>query len=228
MSPQSLHASIEINLQPKRRSRHKPHFGFWISTFLPNAETRPGNSSNNNNNSERFVLTVTVRGILGPVDVAIVINRQEPLCAAEQLPYAHVSSLHVVVVPGVSLVSRAVHYSGKLLRGAVTADHTHAAKQEDCMEVQSREQVLKVPCEHPFVHYNTMLWGSMSNILKCEMATSQVTLCPLTCDPLGPSSASRDSCCDVETSQLWRDCGGAEWTEGGAQRGHEDTAGWWK
>lgn len=168
---------------------------------------------------------MTVRGILGPVDVAIVINRQEPLCAAEQLPYAHVSSLHVVVVPGVSLVSRAVHYSGKLLRGAVTADHTHAAKQEDCMEAQSREQVLKVPCEHPFVHYNTMLWGSMSNILKCEMATSQVTLCPLTCDPLGPSSASRDSCCDVETSQLWRDCGGAEWTEGGAQRGHEETAG---
>lgn len=149
-----------------------------MSTFLPNAEACP------ENNSEKFILTVTVCGILGPVDVAIVIDGQEPLCAAEQLPYAHVSSLHVVVVPGVSLVSRAVHYSGELLWRAVTADHTHAAKQEDCMEVQSREHVLKVPCEHPFVHYNTMLWGSMSNILKCEMTTCASV--PQPSDPLPP------------------------------------------
>lgn len=149
-----------------------------MSTFLPNTEACPENKS------QRFALTVTVCGILGPVDVAIVIDGQEPLCAAEQLPYAHVSSLHVVVVPAVSLVSRAVHYSGEMLRRAVTADHTHAAQQEDCMEVQSREQVWKVPCEHPFVHYNTMLWGSMSNILKCEMATCASV--PQPSDPLPP------------------------------------------
>lgn len=135
-----------------------------------------------------FVLTVAVCGVLCPVDVAIVINRQEPLRAAEQLSYAHISSLHVVVVPGMSLVSRAVHDSGKLLWGAVTVDHTHTAKQEDRVEAQSREQVLKVPCQHPFVHYSAMQWGSMNNILKCEMAIcalslSQATLCPLTCDP---------------------------------------------
>lgn len=149
-----------------------------MSTFLPNAE------ASQENNSKKFVLTVAVCGILGAVDVAIVIDGQEPLCAAEQLPYAHVSSLHVVVVPGVSLVSGAVHYRGKLLRRAVTADHTHAAKQDDCVEVQSRQQVSKVPCEHPFVHYNTMLWGSMSNILKCEMLTCASV--PQPSDPLPP------------------------------------------
>lgn len=172
-----------------------------------------------------FVLTVAVCGILCPVDVAIVINRQEPLRTAEQLSYAHISSLHVVVVPGLSLVSRAVHDSGKLLWGAVTVDHTNTAKQEDRVEAQSREQVLKVPCQHPFVHYSTMQWGSMNNILKCEMAIcalslSQATLCPLTCDsgvPPGPGSSNTDSCCDVETGNLWRNCGGAGWAEGGAQ-----------
>lgn len=143
-----------------------------------------------------FVLTVAVCGVLCPVDVAIVINRQEPLRAAEQLSYAHISSLHVVVVPGMSLVSRAVHDSGKLLWGAVTVDHTHTAKQEDRVEAQSREQVLKVPCQHPFVHYSTMQWGSMNNILKCEMAIyvlslSQATLCPLTCDPRVVTPRSR-------------------------------------
>lgn len=198
-----------------------------MSTFLPNAEACPENKS------KKIVLTVTVCGILRPVDVAIVIDGQEPLCAAEQLPYAHVSSLHVVVVPGVSLVCRAVHDSGQLLRRAVTADHTHAAKQEDRMEVQSREQVLKVPCKHPFVHYNTMLWGSTSNMLKCEMCFCPSTERPaapwlVTPPSLRPSSSSRDSCGDVETRMLRRDCGGAVWLEGGTQRGHEDTAEWWK
>lgn len=112
---------------------------------------------------------MAVGGVLSPIDVAIVINSKEPLCAAKQLSDAHISSLHVVVVPGVALVSGAVHDGGKLLRSAVTVDHTHAAEQEDCMQVQSREQILKVPCQHPFAHYNTMQWGSMNNILKCEI-----------------------------------------------------------
>ncbi|TNN28788.1 hypothetical protein EYF80_061062 [Liparis tanakae] len=86
------------------------------------------------------VLTVAVGGVLSPVDVAQVIDGEEPLRAAEQLSDAHISSLHVVVVPGVALVSGAVHDGGELLWSAVTADHAHAAEQEDGVEVQSREQ----------------------------------------------------------------------------------------
>lgn len=36
------------------------------------------------------------------------------------------------------------------------------------MQVQSREQLLKVPCQPPFVHYHTMQWESMKIILKME------------------------------------------------------------
>lgn len=124
--------------------------------------------------------TVAIGGILSPVDGAIVINCQEPLRAAEQLSDAHISSLHVVVVPGVALVFGAVHDGGKLLWSAVTVDHTHAAEQEDGMQVQSREQILKVPCQHPFAHYNTMQWGSMNNILKCEIEICVLSLSPVT------------------------------------------------
>lgn len=117
---------------------------------------------------ERGVLTVAVGWILRPADVASVVDCQEPLRAAEQLTDTHISSLHVVVVPGVALVFGAVHDGGELLWRAVTVDHTHAAEQEDCMEVQSWDEMLKVPCQHPFAHYNTMQWGSVNNMLKCE------------------------------------------------------------
>lgn len=74
------------------------------------------------------ILTVAVGGILSPVDVAIVINRQEPLRATEQLSNTHISSLHVIIVPRVAIVLGAVHDGGKLLWSAVTVDNTHAAK----------------------------------------------------------------------------------------------------
>lgn len=99
---------------------------------------------------------MAVGGVLSPVDAAVVSDGEEPLRAAEQLPYAHVSSFHVVIVPGVPLVSGAVHDSGKLFRGAVAIGHAQTAEQENCMQVHSREQLLKVPCQPPFVHYHTM------------------------------------------------------------------------
>lgn len=125
--------------------------------------------------------TVAVGWVLSPIDVAKVINCEEPLRATEQLPNAHVPSLHVVIVPGVALVSGAVHNGSKLLWSAVTVDHTHTAKQEDCMQVQSREQILKVPCQHPFAHYSKMQWGSMNNILKCG-----IEICVLPLSPANP------------------------------------------
>lgn len=70
-------------------------------------------------------------------NVAKVINREEPLRAAEQLSNANISSLHVIIVPGVALVFRAVHDGSPLLGGAVTVDHTHAAKQKECVQVES-------------------------------------------------------------------------------------------
>lgn len=123
---------------------------------------------------------MAVGGILSPIDVAIVINGEEPLRAAEQLSDTHISSFHVVVVPGVTLVSGAVHDGGELLWGAVTVDHTHAAEQEDGVQVQSGEETWKVPCQHPFAHYNTMQWGSANNILKCEIEISALSLSPET------------------------------------------------
>lgn len=109
---------------------------------------------------------MAVGRILSPVDAAVVSDGEEPLRAAEQLPYAHVPSFHVVVVPGVPLVSGAVHDSGQLFRGAVTQDHMQTAQQENCVQVQSWEELLKVPCQHPFVHYHSMQWESMDNMLN--------------------------------------------------------------
>ena len=43
------------------------------------------------------------------------------------------------------------------------------------MQVESREQILKVPCQYPFAHYNTMQWGSMNNILKCEIESCVIS-----------------------------------------------------
>ena len=83
------------------------------------------------------MLTVAVGGVLRPIDIAVVIDGEEPLCAAEQLPDAHVASLHVVVVPGVALVFGAVHDGGQLLWSAVATGHTHTAKQEDHVHIQS-------------------------------------------------------------------------------------------
>lgn len=84
-----------------------------------------------------FSLTVAVGRILSPVDGAVVSDGEEPLCAAEQLSYAHISPFHVVVVPGVPLVSGAVHDSGQLFWGAVAIDHMQTAKQENRVQVQS-------------------------------------------------------------------------------------------
>lgn len=129
------------------------------------------------------------------------------MCAAEQLPYAHVSSFHVVVVPGVPLVSGAVHDSGQLFWSAVTINHMQTAKQENCVQVQSREQLLKVPCQHPFVHYHTMQWESMGNILK--MKTGALFLGPVkpltSCRVLSRSLFLQHQFL-VETGQLWRIC----------------------
>ena len=74
------------------------------------------------------ILTVAVGGILSPIDVAIVINRQEPLCATEQLSNTHISSLHVVIVPCVAIMFGTVHDGGKLLWSAITVDNTHTAE----------------------------------------------------------------------------------------------------
>lgn len=126
---------------------------------------------------------MAVGWILSPIDAAVVCDGEEPLRAAEQLPYAHVSSFHVVIVPGVPLVSGAVHDSGQLFRGAVTQDHMQTAKQENCVQVQSWEQLLKVPCQHPFVHYHTMQWESMDNILNKK-------ICALFFGPTKPLSSS--------------------------------------
>lgn len=124
-------------------------------------------------------LTVTAGGVLRPVDDAVVVDGQEPLRAAEQLSYPYVTPLHVVVVPGVALVLGAVHDGSQLLGTAVTVDHTHAAEQENRMEVQSRKQILKVPYQHPFAHYHSMQWASVSNILKkCAIPQSSHFLTP--------------------------------------------------
>lgn len=112
-------------------------------------------------------LTVTVGGVLCPVDVAVVVDGKEPLRPAEQLSYAYVSPFHVVVVPCVAFVLGAVHDGGKLLGCAVAAGHTHAAQQEDDVKVQSRQQVRQVAWQwHPSGHYNALLWGATDNMLK--------------------------------------------------------------
>lgn len=71
-------------------------------------------------------------------------------------------------------------------------------------------------------YWNARRWPALRSL-------NRVTCCPLTYDPLRPSSSSRDSCCDAETAErLRRDCGRADGDEGEAQSGHEDTAGWCK
>lgn len=115
-----------------------------------------------------MVLTVAVGGVLSPPDVPRVVDGQEPLRATVQLAKAHVAILHVVRVSGAVLVFGAVHDGGQLLWSAVTAGQVHAAEQEDGVQVESRQCSVKVPCQHPSVHYTSLLWGSLKHILKSK------------------------------------------------------------
>ncbi len=104
------------------------------------------------------MLTVAVVGILRPVDVPELVDHQKPLRATVEPSDPNVSSLHVVVVPGVALVFGAVGHRLSI---------THSADQQH--QTQSTRKLRQFPSQRPFAHYTAFLKESMIHILKAKL-----------------------------------------------------------
>ncbi|TRY90173.1 hypothetical protein DNTS_033358 [Danionella cerebrum] len=110
-------------------------------------------------------LTVAVVGVLCSGDGPRIINGEEPLCSAVKTSNPHVSSLHVVIVPGVSLVSEAVVCIGLFY---VANTQTHSAEDQQHVHPQLRN----FPLQSPSAHYTKLLLELEINIVKARQGFS--------------------------------------------------------